>query len=140
MQTSTMEFFWTLLIVIGLAIVFYVYIAHRSPKKSLDTSWYNAQWHSIETTLNDGHSGQVLAIINADKLLDNAMKQKGIRGQNMGERLKNSGSHFHNLNAVWSAHKLRNRIAHETNIQIDQQEVRRALKAIQEALRNIGAF
>ena len=55
-----------------------------------------------------------LAIIEADIILDEALKQYGYVGNSLGERLKSiSTSQLGTLNEAWEAHKVRNRIAHE---------------------------
>ncbi len=55
-----------------------------------------------------------LAIIEADVILDDALKQFGYAGSSLGERLKSiSTSQLSTLPEAWEAHKIRNRIAHE---------------------------
>lgn len=55
-----------------------------------------------------------LAIIEADIILDNTLKQRGYAGNSLGERLKSIGSgQLSSLQDAWEAHKVRNRIAHE---------------------------
>lgn len=55
-----------------------------------------------------------LAIIEADIVLDETLKQRGYAGASLGERLKSvSPSQLASLNDAWEAHKVRNRIAHE---------------------------
>ncbi len=55
-----------------------------------------------------------LAIIEADIILDDALKQMGFVGGSLGERLKSiSTTQLNTLNEAWEAHKIRNRIAHE---------------------------
>jgi hypothetical protein len=55
-----------------------------------------------------------LAIIEADIILDEALKQYGYAGNSLGERLRSiSSNQLSTLNEAWEAHKVRNRIAHE---------------------------
>jgi len=55
-----------------------------------------------------------LAIIEADIILDDALKQKGYPGTSLGERLKSlSSQELRSLQDAWEAHKIRNRIAHD---------------------------
>jgi hypothetical protein len=55
-----------------------------------------------------------LAIIEADIILDDILKQQGYAGNSLGERLKSiSTMQLNSLNDAWEAHKVRNRIAHE---------------------------
>lgn len=54
-----------------------------------------------------------LAIIEADILLDDLLKQRGYAGISLGDRLKSiSPSSLHSLDDAWQAHKVRNQIAH----------------------------
>jgi hypothetical protein len=54
------------------------------------------------------------AIIEADSLIDVIIQKIGYRGEDLGERLKKiEPSDFNNLQNVWEAHKIRNKIAHE---------------------------
>ncbi|MCA9366800.1 hypothetical protein KC887_00870 [Candidatus Kaiserbacteria bacterium] len=55
-----------------------------------------------------------LAIIEADIILDDTLKEKGFAGSSLGERLRSiSPTQLVSLNDAWEAHKIRNRIAHE---------------------------
>ncbi len=55
-----------------------------------------------------------LAIIEADIVLDDTLKQRGYTGVSLGERLKSiSPQQLATLNDAWEAHKIRNRIAHD---------------------------
>lgn len=66
--------------------------------------------HSNSENPNDWR----LAIIEADIILDNALKKQGYAGTSLGERLKSiSSEQMSSLEDAWEAHKVRNRIAHE---------------------------
>lgn len=55
-----------------------------------------------------------LAIIEADIILDEILKQHGYPGNSLGERLKSiSPQQLASLQDAWEAHKVRNRIAHD---------------------------
>jgi preprotein translocase subunit SecG len=55
-----------------------------------------------------------LAIIEADIMLDDLLKQRGFAGASLGERLKSiSPTQIGSLSEAWEAHKVRNRIAHD---------------------------
>jgi hypothetical protein len=110
-------------------------------QKQLDKQKYRSRWLKIESSLKkDSQSSYHLAVLNADKLLDHAMKEAGYKGSTMGERLKGAKQVFTNRNAVWSAHKLRNQIAHEPDVQVEYETARRALASLKQALRDVGAI
>jgi hypothetical protein len=55
-----------------------------------------------------------LAIIEADIMLEDLLEEHHIPGNTIGERLKHmSHSTLHSLDEAWSAHKVRNEIAHK---------------------------
>ena len=55
-----------------------------------------------------------LAIIEADIILDEVLKERGYAGSSLGERLRGiSSGQLNSLNDAWEAHKIRNRIAHD---------------------------
>lgn len=63
---------------------------------------------------SDNPNDWKLAIIEADIILDDILKQKGYVGSSLGERLKSiSSNQLDSLNDAWEAHKVRNRIAHD---------------------------
>jgi len=54
-----------------------------------------------------------LAIIEADIVLDETLKQAGYSGSSLGERLKSiTSTQLSSLDDAWKAHKIRNQIAH----------------------------
>lgn len=76
-------------------------------------------------------------IIEADKILHTCLKMHGFTGS-LGDALKKAGPRFTDENAVWHAHKLRNRIAHEINHQVSEEEALRAMNAFRRALKDLG--
>lgn len=126
-------------VIIGIILLALVGMSHR-PSKHLDKAKYQERWMNITGSVTDDSGSMQLAIINADKLLDTAMRERGFAGKSMGERLKNQGSQFTNLNAVWAAHKLRNRVAHEHDVVLNQRTTQAALNSFKAALRDMGAL
>lgn len=107
----------------------------------LDTEKYRRRWLEIEGLLSqDDQRNCQFAVIEADKLLDIAMKESGVRGDTMGERLKTAKDTWSHRDGVWSAHKLRNQIVHEADVQVTYDTARRALAGFKKALRDIGAI
>lgn len=82
--------------------------AHQSEKDS-------QKWNEIIKHIKSDNSGDWrIAIIEADNMLDALTRHLGLVGNDLGERLKNaSPNHFRNLDNAWTAHKVRNKIAHE---------------------------
>lgn len=98
------------------------------------------RWQEIKDRLDSQNSSDwKLAVIEADSLINDILKKAGKEGENLGERLKNiEPSDFDNLQNVWEAHKLRNRIAHEpADFKLEKFEAERAIRQFEEALKEL---
>lgn len=123
------------------AMLFIVIALTRRGGSTLDKRTYQSAWLAIELSLKkDDISSYHLAVLNADKLLDQALRERGTPGQTMGERLRATKSIWSNRNTLWTAHKLRNTIAHETNAKVTYAATVKALVAFKRALKDIGAI
>lgn len=137
--TGIIFFFAAILIVGGLLFVF-VSIAKNSPRE-LDVERYRSRWLNIETALSRNNEGShTLCILNADKLLDQALRDRGVAGKTMAERMRGCQGKWTNGNGLWAAHKVRNRLAHETDATIDYDRAKQALIAYKQALKDLGAI
>jgi hypothetical protein len=81
-----------------------------------------------------------MTIMNADKLVDQALRDLGVKGETMGDRMRNAATRFKDREGIWKAHKLRNRVAHETDIVVQYHEARYALACYKKALKDLGAI
>ncbi|HSE60864.1 MAG TPA: hypothetical protein VLA88_01060 [Candidatus Saccharimonadales bacterium] len=130
-----------LAVVLLVGVVLFAGIGKLNKQRSgLDHAYYQKQWHMIEGYKNNGGAGLQLAVLEADKLLDHALKHRGYPGQTMGDRLKSARGSFMNNDNVWQAHKLRNRLAHEQNVPLNALTVDQALRGFRAALKDLGAF
>ena len=133
-------FLFLAVFIVAILLFAVVTFTKNSPKR-LNVEKYRVKWLSIERQLKkDDTSSCQLAILNADKLVDYALRERGTKGQTMGERLKVAKDVFTDNNAIWSAHKLRNKIAHEPDVRVSYDQVRRALSGFKQALKDLGAI
>ncbi len=97
-------------------------------------------WQRIEEHFFKGSENDLkVAIMDADKLLNEALREAGITGSHLGDRLKKAHpGQIPNLQELWQAHKLRNQIAHEPNFKLKRDLAEKALSIYQEAMRNLG--
>ena len=131
--------------IIGILIVaVMIFVAMLITKKRqyrFNVEVYQAKFLKLENGLNKNNAATFMkTVIDGDKLLDKAMMELGIPGKNMGERLKHSKDKFTDINAVWRAHKLRNALAHEDDLEITYRQAATALAIYKQALKDLGAI
>ena len=136
---SMIVLLFAVVIVIGLGLLVVMGLSRKTSKK-LDLEKYKKDWSDIEQSITADNKTQQFAIIQADKLLDRALKESGFSGNTMAERMTSASRVFSQRESVWTAHKLRNRIAHESNAKINQQWAKKALLSFKRALKDLGAL
>jgi len=124
--------------VLLLVIVIFAGLLRRRPKK-LDTRKYLSRWQEVQALCKTKETWP-LAIINGDKLLDDALRARRYKGKTMGERLVAAQRDLSDNDAVWFGHKLRNKLVHEETPPLKQTEVMRVLTGFREALKDLGAL
>lgn len=122
-----------LIALLGVAVLLTV-----KPKK-LKVPKYTERWRVIQATLKDKNNW-VMAILDADAMLGEALKKRKFKGKTVGERLVSAQKMLSDHDSVWSAHKLRNRLAHGEQKSVKEDEVKKALIAIRQALKDLGAL
>lgn len=139
MDGSVVTFLIAILIVAVLVFVAILLTGKRG--YTFNKQVYQAKFLEIENKFKkENPASYITTVINADKLLDKAMMEMGLPGKTMGERLKKNGDKFTNLNGVWQAHKLRNAIAHEPDVEVSYKRAHNALSIYKQALKDLGAI
>lgn len=111
----------------------------RRRPKGLKTAYFEKRWKELQMLCGSQNTWP-LAIINADKLLDEALKKRKLKGKAMGERLVAAQHILTDNDGVWFGHKLRNRIVHEDNVKLKEKDVKQALLGFRRALKDLGAL
>ena len=104
---------------------------------------HNQRWRDVEMHVaSEQPNDWKLAIIEADIMLGDGLKEKGFAGLSIGEQLKSmSPSQFPSLQDAWDAHRIRNRIAHEgADFVLTQSLAREAIVKYERALRELGVL
>ncbi len=99
------------------------------------------QWNDILRHIDSVREGEwKFAVIEADTIVDNVLKNH-FPGDTMGERLLNiDKTKLLSIDDLWEAHKIRNRLAHDTNYFLRHAEALRAVKLFESVLRELGAI
>lgn len=140
MDSTTVFAFLIGVLIVAILLVVVIVLTKKGPAP-LDVEKYRMKWLAIEKRLDRNDAASLsMVILDADKLLDLALKERGIKGETMGERMKTIKDTWSNANGVWGAHKLRNQIAHEADVTVSYDDARRALGAFKQALKDVGAI
>lgn len=101
-----------------------------------------SKWEEIVHHSRSSHEAEwKLAIIEADKLIDGLLKSAGYPGETMGDRLMSiEGGQLESLNGLWEAHKIRNKLVHETSYFLRFAEAQRALQLYERTLKELQAI
>ncbi len=126
-------------IIFGIVVLVVVTKLSRRIPGRLNRQYYQERWLELLARVKTPE-GMMLAVIDADKLLDHALKQSGYRGKTMGERLVAAQRAISDNDGIWYAHKLRNRLVHEPQVRLKKREAQKALAAFKKALTDLGAL
>lgn len=136
---GSLIFLFAAVIIIG--VLLFAAITFGKRGGGLDVEKYRSRWLAIEQSIaRDNEASYHMAIMNADKLVDQALRDRGFRGQTMGERLKSAKDKLPHRNEIWAAHKLRNKLAHEPDAKVGYDQARRALAQFKQTLKDLGAI
>ncbi len=117
---------------IGVAVILLAVVAWKMRKRGLssaDKAALRKAWERAASQ-RDPHR----RVMDADAVVCDLLGRLGYAGS-MGDRLKKTGPRLKNLQGVWDAHKLRNRIAHEPGYDASPSDVARALSSLESVLR-----
>lgn len=118
--------------ILGLGMIVLIFIKkHKRRLSTGEMSFVRNQWRMLSSGQNMRNS-----ILEADKLIDYVLGKYGYHGS-MGEKLKASQKIFTDINAVWAAHKIRNRLAHEIGFEPTKNDVDFVLSSFGKALRDL---
>lgn len=109
----------------------------------LDRQTVQTGWQKVEEQASLGKPSNLKsAVIEADKLVDFALRKMYPAAETMGERLKEVKPKFIGNYALyddlWFAHKLRNELVHNVGFEIPTVEARPTLEKFKAALVHLG--
>lgn len=98
-----------------------------------------ARWQRIlaKAAANPPQS-YVLAIIEADKCVDDVLKDLGLSGEHMADRLEQlDASDFKTFEKLWRAHRVRNELVHTPDFGIDPTDAKEILEIYEAFLKEL---
>lgn len=127
------------IIIFGILVLALVGMIGKKRFGSSGQKYFQEKWVELLTRVKTPE-GMVLAVIDADKLLDEALRRKHYRGKTTGERLVAAQRDISDNDAVWYAHKLRNRLVHEPNARLKKSEAQNALAGFRSCMKDLGVL
>ena len=103
----------------------------------------NPRWKYILTLIESpNESDWRISILEADSLLEETFKSRGLIGNTMSELLEEATSNgYRSVQDAWDAHIIRNKIAHEgTDFPLSQVEGRRVIKLYQNIFEDLDVI
>jgi hypothetical protein len=150
---SFLEFFKSLFIIIDGLLIFGFIVAlknamayrpnfvTRRPRRiiTIRRAVVLEQWQSVRRKYDSGHPDSIrLAVIEADKVVDNILKQAGYPGEHMADRLARlPGDQLSSLSRLWRAHRFRNQLVHSPDYQPEPEQASQAMEGYESFLREI---
>lgn len=97
-------------------------------------------WEHIRTLINSSNASDWnMAVLRADALLEDILQHLGYEGETIAERLKIvDPTKLPSYDRLWSAHRLRNAIAHDPLEQHTRETIVYALGSYEQALKELG--
>jgi len=111
----------------------------RRRQRPLDQSYFKKEWSDLQKLLRNKQRWDV-ALVQADNLLDIALKKNKFRGKRMGERLVKAQRQFTDNDGVWFGHKLRNKLESDPDMKLKETDLKEALIGIRQGLKDLGAL
>lgn len=131
---------------LGIIFLYFSYITgpkHKGGKSGrVSPALILGKWVEIQSMVRDGGPANYRqSIMEADKLVDLVLKSK-VEGETMGERLKNARHLFSpaTYNQLWTAHKIRNKVAHEAEFEGLSSDAKLAVRNFEKALKELKAI
>jgi hypothetical protein len=130
-----------IMIAVPVAVVLIVAVLvflRRRPKK-INLADFQAKWQAAQGLCAKQETWH-LAVINADRLFDEALKKRKYKGKTMGERMVSAQHDIQDNDSVWFGHKLSNKLVQEELKKLKKTDVMTALIGFREALKDLGAL
>lgn len=124
---------------IAVLVIVILFRGRGTSNIKLNRRYFQAKWQRLQKLCSDKKTWYQ-AIVDADSLLDEALKQRHFKGKTTGERLVSAQHYISANDELWLSHKLKNKITENHLHKIGKKETIEALAAFRSALIDIGAL
>lgn len=123
------------IVVVFIGVIAYFKVRNRQVNKV----YFQKRWTKLEQLCIDQKSW-CQVVIDADNLLNEALKKKHYKGKTTGERLVSAQRQLSSNHTVWYGHKLRTKIEEKELKKISKKDAKVALSGFHKALKDIGVI
>lgn len=105
-----------------------------------EKEFFTKQWKLIIEKIEQGQPHYwTLAVVDADKLVDEAMKRMGLPGEHFADRLSNIDSaDVKSVEKLWRVHRIRNDIAHLPGFSLSKKDSEEILSVYRDFLMDVS--
>lgn len=98
------------------------------------------KWIQIRNKYDSGSvDNSKVAIIQADALVDTILKNAGLDGEHMADRLMNiDRSELHCLEDIWTSHKIRNNVVHTDGFELSSELSDKAMRGYEKFMKELN--
>ncbi len=125
-----------ILTVLAATLIISIIMYFKLPRR-LKGDRFVASWRELQGYCKDKATWP-LAIIEADKLFDAALKKRKLKGKTMGARMVAAQRILTGNDDVWFAHNLAKKLKVQSDIVLKEADVKSALMGFRQALKDIS--
>jgi hypothetical protein len=126
-----------------ISLIRYGFKKRKKNLRSLKTKAFTTNWRQLQKYCRNKDNWP-FALLEADKLLDKALKKQRYKGKTMGARLMSAQREITDNDSIWVAHnlakKIQDAIKNETEIKLSKAQMKDTLTSFQNALLDLGAL
>ncbi len=103
---------------------------------------FRDRWGITVQRFNQGTPEAVrTALIEADAIADGVLKELGLSGEHMADRLEQlSAEDLQSLGSLWKAHRIRNNIVHSPGYELPASEAEQTMKGYEAFFKEVGVI
>ena len=118
------------------------YLKKKKKKPQIATPVIAAAWDKVQAKLKDPSPDSLrLAVIEADGVVDEALKRMGLEGETFADRLgRVKSDQYPSLDKVWDAHRLRNNLVHTPDFEVTAAKAEESIAAYEAFLKELKAL
>lgn len=118
------------------------YVKQDKKTREIKTPVIVSAWAKVESKLKEGSADSLrLAVVEADGIVDQALKRMGLNGETFADRLgRLNPDKYQTLDRLWDAHRLRNNLVHTPDFHVPAAKAEEAIAAYEAFLKDIKAL